>query len=63
MRAQFECLYCGYKWSGFHNPSWQEPKCDRCKDKQIKISEFQQGTADPFGYEDDKRRFKKAPTV
>lgn len=50
MEAKFECLYCGYKWQGFH-ATWKTLQCNKCTDKRIKIKEVEEGSTDIFGYE------------
>ncbi len=58
MRANFECLYCGYTWDGYLN-QYAAPECDRCKDKQIKARELDSTSTDPFGYKEDQKRIKR----
>jgi transcription elongation factor Elf1 len=62
MNAEFECLYCGHKWTDY---IWgagavKDKQCPHCKDRKLRVRDIDKKNNDPFGYTYDPKTGKKA---
>lgn len=45
------CMYCGYTWKGYYSQYTSKTiRCDRCKDKKIRLKRLTDEDSDVFGY-------------
>lgn len=55
LKFEFECLYCGTKWTDYiyNESSLKNMNCNKCKDTNLKVKKFDKENVNVFGYSDD----------
>ena len=51
MSYEYICQYCDYKWTSDYKLA--NPRCSKCKDKNLKIKKIDKSTYDVFGYNEE----------